>query len=215
MKSLTGRIGDDGPMRIRQVGSSALLLEMAPAGVMAWFGELVRRREAGELRAVEIVPAARTVLLDGVPDPASLSALLPGWAPPAGSTAAAGRLVEIPVGYAGADLAEVAGFWDTTERGVIDRLAGIEFRVAFCGFSPGFGYLTGLPPELAVPRLPSPRPRVPAGSVALAGRYAGIYPSASPGGWRLVGHTDAVLFNVDADPPALLAPGMRVRLAPA
>jgi KipI family sensor histidine kinase inhibitor len=84
--------------------------------------------------------------------------------------------------------------------------------VAFCGFSPGWAYLSGLPAELAVPRLATPRPKVPAGSVAVGGEYVGIYPSASPGGWRLIGHTDAALFNVDADPPALLTPGTRVVL---
>ncbi|GFJ90481.1 hypothetical protein Prum_041230 [Phytohabitans rumicis] len=97
----------------------------------------------------------------------------------------------------------------------VERLAGTELRVAFCGFAPGFAYLAGLPASWAVPRLASPRPRVPAGSVGLAGEYAGIYPTASPGGWRLVGRTDAVLFDVRRDPPALLAPGTRVRLVPA
>jgi KipI family sensor histidine kinase inhibitor len=97
---------------------------------------------------------------------------------------------------------------------VIARHLATEFRVAFCGFAPGFGYLTGLPAELAVPRLATPRPRVPAGSVGLAGAYTGIYPSASPGGWLLIGRTDVVLFDVAADPPALLGPGARVRFVP-
>ena len=83
--------------------------------------------------------------------------------------------------------------------------------MAFCGFAPGFGYLTGLPDDLHVPRRATPRTRVPAGSVALAGPYAGVYPQASPGGWQLVGRTDAVLFDVDRDPPALLMPGTTVR----
>lgn len=177
----------------------------------AWFAELWRRREAGELIAREIVPGARTVLLDGVPDPGGLAASLPAWKPRAGAGTAEGQLVKIQVWYDGEDLLDVAERWGTTPDGVVRRLTGTEFTVAFCGFVPGFGYLTGLPPELAVPRLESPRPRVPAGSVALAGGYAGIYPTASPGGWRLVGHTDARLFDVDADPPALLRPGMRVR----
>ena len=82
---------------------------------------------------------------------------------------------------------------------------------AFGGFAPGFGYLTGLPPELHVPRRDTPRTRVPAGSVGLAGPFAGAYPRASPGGWQLVGRTDAGLFDVDRRPPALLAPGGRVR----
>lgn len=207
-------------MRVRRVGAAALLLEVDDP--MAWFGELWRRRESGELSAVEIVPAARTLLLDGVPDPAALAARLPAWSPPPlpRDTPATGRtsdvrLVEIRVVFDGPDLADVADRWGTTGGGVVARLAGTEFRVAFCGFAPGFGYLTGLPPDLAVPRLPTPRSRVPAGSVGLAGRYAGIYPGASPGGWRLVGRTGATLFDVDRDPPALLAPGTRVRLVQA
>ena len=86
-----------------------------------------------------------------------------------------------------------------------------ELTVAFGGFAPGFGYLTGLPTELHVPRRATPRTRVPAGAVGLAGPFAGAYPRASPGGWQLVGRTDAVLFDVDRDPPALLVPGTRVR----
>jgi KipI family sensor histidine kinase inhibitor len=94
----------------------------------------------------------------------------------------------------------------------VERLTGTELTVAFCGFAPGFAYLRGLSPAWAVPRLDAPRPRVPAGSVALAGEYAGIYPTAAPGGWRLVGRTDATLFDVRREPPALLAPGTRVSL---
>ncbi|MBQ1023187.1 allophanate hydrolase subunit 1 [Micromonospora sp. C95] len=217
-------------MRIRTVGTQALLLDLAPpedagapgsetdvaAAVEAWRAELWRRRELGELVAVEIVPAAATVLLDGVPDPAATATRIAAWtatAPPAERAATAPtRLVEVPVTYDGEDLAQVADHWRTDVPGVVHRLRDTEFHVAFCGFAPGFGYLTGLPAELAVPRLATPRSRVPAGSVALAGRYAGIYPTASPGGWLLVGRTKATLFDVAADPPALLSPGTRVRL---
>ncbi|WFE45599.1 allophanate hydrolase subunit 1 [Verrucosispora sp. WMMD1129] len=224
-------------MRIRPVGTHALLLDLAPpedidpaappsrdtevtAAVEAWRAELWHRRELGELVAVEIVPAATTVLLDGVPDPPATAALIATWtasAPPDGTmtaapTAASAPLVEVPVSYDGADLSQVADHWRTDVPGVVRRLRDTEFQVAFCGFAPGFGYLTGLPAELAVPRLPTPRQRVPAGSVALAGRYAGIYPTASPGGWLLVGRTEVPLFDVTADPPALLSPGTRVRL---
>ncbi|MEV2237673.1 allophanate hydrolase subunit 1 [Micromonospora sp. NPDC049891] len=224
-------------MRITPVGTHALLLDLAspedagpaaPAGrdtdvaaaVEAWRVELWRRRELGELVAVEIVPAAATVLLDGVPDPPATAARIATWtadARPADSVAAEpaaapARLVEVPVTYDGEDLSRVADHWRTDVPGVVRRLRDTEFRVAFCGFAPGFGYLTGLPAELAVPRLATPRPRVPAGSVALAGRYAGMYPTASPGGWLLVGRTELTLFDVTADPPALLSPGTRVRL---
>jgi KipI family sensor histidine kinase inhibitor len=201
-------------MRVRAVGADALLLEVDdPAG---WFAELWRRRQIGELRAVEIVPGARTILLDGLDDAARTADLIRAWPPlpdePGGAGANVGKVVEIPVEYDGKDLGFVAQFWECDERDVIDRLTGTELLVAFCGFTPGFAYLTGLPPELAVPRLETPRPRVPAGSVALADSYAGIYPTASPGGWRIVGSTDALLFDPDRDPPALLSPGTRVRL---
>ncbi len=232
-------------MWIRPVGAHALLLDCSDAEqVEAWRAELWRRRERGDLDAVEIIPAARTVLLDGLPDPTHTAALLNTWNPSpstaatgaaatstggagtAGtgtgtgtSTGAAGRggagAVEVPVRYDGTDLPTVAHHWDVAVPTVVRRLVATEFRVAFCGFAPGFAYLTGLPAGLAVPRLPTPRPRVPAGSVALAGPYAGIYPTASPGGWLLVGHTDLHLFDVHADPPARLTPGTRVRLVPA
>jgi KipI family sensor histidine kinase inhibitor len=123
--------------------------------------------------------------------------------------------VSIDVRFDGEDLAEVARLWSTDARGVVDRLVQTELHVAFCGFTPGWAYLAGLPEELAVPRRATPRPRVPAGSVGLADRYAGIYPTASPGGWHLVGHTNATLFDPDRTPPALLIPGTRVRFAEA
>ncbi|MDZ5445505.1 allophanate hydrolase subunit 1 [Micromonospora sp. 4G57] len=200
-------------MRIRPVGTQALLLDCDDADqVQAWRAELWRRRESGELNAVEIVPAAATVLLDGVPDPAAAATLIAGWTPRPVATTTAVDPVEVPTAYDGEDLPAVAGHWGMTVPEVVDRLRRTELRVAFCGFAPGFAYLTGLPAELAVPRLATPRPRVPAGSVALAGPYAGIYPTASPGGWLLVGRTDLVLFDVHADPPARLTPGTPVRL---
>ncbi|RKN14034.1 allophanate hydrolase subunit 1 [Micromonospora musae] len=212
-------------MRIRPVGAHALLLDLAPgngstpadaaAQVEAWRAELAHRRDLGELTALEIVPAATTVLLDGVPDPEAAAGSIAGWTPrPAAARSAAGP-VEIPVTYDGADLPVVAEHWAVTVPTVVERLAGTDFRVAFCGFAPGFPYLTGLPGELALPRLPTPRPRVPTGSVALAGPYAGIYPSPSPGGWLLVGRTGLPLFDVTADPPTRLTPGTHVRLVPA
>jgi KipI family sensor histidine kinase inhibitor len=201
-------------MHTRRAGSAALLIECADgAEVEAWRAELWRRRERGELAAAEIVPGARTVLLDGLADPEETAGLVAGWSPPPAASTAPGPLITITVWYEGEDLAAVAAEWDVPVAEAVRRIAGTELRVAFCGFAPGFAYLTGLP--WPVRRLDTPRPRVPAGSVALAGEYAGIYPTASPGGWRLIGHTDAELFDVRRDPPALLAPGMRVRLVPA
>jgi KipI family sensor histidine kinase inhibitor len=123
--------------------------------------------------------------------------------------------VEVPVTYEGADLGFVADAWGTDREGVVARHTGIEYVAAFCGFSAGFSYLAGLPAGLAVPRLGSPRPRVPPGSVGLAGAWCGVYPTASPGGWRLLGRTDVTLWDQTRAQPALLAPGTRVRFVPA
>lgn len=198
-------------MRLRPVGHSALLIECRGGEqVEAWRAELWRRREAGELRFIDIVPGATTILLDGVPP--GTAALLAASADPPEVPAEAGPVVEIPATFDGEDLADVAARWDVPESEVVRRLTSAALVVAFCGFAPGFAYMRGLPEEWAVPRLAAPRPRVPAGSVGLAGSYVGIYPAPSPGGWRLVGHTDEDLFDVRREPPALLTPGVRVRL---
>jgi KipI family sensor histidine kinase inhibitor len=162
----------------------------------------------------EVVPGARTVVLDGIVDLDAVEALLATWRPEAGAREP-GALVELPVTYDGADLADVAARWGTDEPGVAARLAETELVSAFCGFAPGFAYLSGLPAGLAVPRLDAPRPSVPAGSVAVADRWCGIYPTASPGGWRLLGRTSVTVWDPSLDTPALLAPGTRVRLVPA
>lgn len=198
-------------MRVRRAGTRALLIECDDGEqAEAWRAELWRRRD--ELGFVDLVPGARTVLIDGV-DPA-VESRFTSLDPTKGANAVEDRLIDIPTTFDGDDLADVADWWGLTPSSAIDRLAGAELTVAFCGFAPGFAYLRGLPDEWSVPRLAAPRPRVPAGSVALAGAYAGIYPSASPGGWRLVGRTDVTLFDVRAEPPALLTPGTRVRLVP-
>ncbi|MCA6095904.1 5-oxoprolinase subunit PxpB [Streptomyces sp. SCA3-4] len=199
-------------MRALPVGPQALLVEVATAEeAQALHAELLRRRAAGALPPVrEIVPAARTVLLDGLADPHALAADLASWnVPPL--PAAGAEPVVLPVRYDGADLAEVAALWGVGEDEVVALHTGTEFRVAFCGFAPGFGYLTGLPERLHVPRRATPRTAVPAGSVGLAGPYTGVYPRSSPGGWQLIGRTDAVLWDPGREPAALLAPGTRVR----
>jgi KipI family sensor histidine kinase inhibitor len=197
-------------VEIRPVGASALLIEVDDP--IAWFAALVRRRDDGELGAEEIVPGARTVLLDGVTDPLRLAEVIRGWPPPETTRSAVAKVVKIPVSYGGSDLSFVAGHWGVSVDEAVTRISGTEFTVAFCGFAPGFAYLSGLGEELAVPRLETPRTKVPAGSVGLAGAYAGIYPTPSPGGWQLVGTTDTKLFDVSGDPPALLNPGDHVRL---
>ncbi|MFF2580290.1 5-oxoprolinase subunit B family protein [Streptomyces goshikiensis] len=197
-------------MRALVAGSEGLLLEVdSAAQVAALHAELLRRRaELGPVR--DIVPAARTVLLDGVREPRALAERIARWeVPPLAGTE--GPLITVPVRYDGPDLAEVARLWDVTEREVAGVVGSLVFRVAFCGFAPGFGYLTGLPERLHLPRRATPRAAVPAGSLALAGEYAGVYPRSSPGGWQLIGTTDAALWDPERDPAALFAPGVRVR----
>lgn len=206
-------VGDG--MKTRTVGDRALLVEVSSGeAAQALHAELVRRRAEGSLSVREIVPAARTVLLDGLDDPARLAERLPGWKIPP-LDARADDAVEIPVRYDGPDLADVAALWGVAVEDVPQIHAAAEFRVAFCGFAPGFGYLTGLPARYDVPRRATPRTAVPAGSVALAGPYTGVYPRSSPGGWQLIGTTDAVLWDHARVPAALLAPGARVRFVPA
>jgi KipI family sensor histidine kinase inhibitor len=127
------------------------------------------------------------------------------------------RHLEIPVRYGGEfgpDLSDVASHTGLTEERVVELHAAAEYLVYFVGFSTCFPYLGGLPPELATPRLSAPRKSVPVGSVAIGGAQAGIYPLASPGGWRLIGRTDLKLFDVSASPPPLLRMGDRVRFIP-
>lgn len=194
------------PLRVRAVGREAVLVELDDPTGAADLAVWLRRR----VDAVEVVPAARTVLIDGFdPDSIDVAALVARWRP-AGEQQG-GRLVTIPVVYDGADLEEVASCWRTDREGVVRRHTELEFTAAFCGFAPGFAYLSGLPADLVVPRLDSPRTRVPPGSVAIADRWCAVYPTPSPGGWRLLGRTDLNLWDVDRDPPALLAPGTRVR----
>ncbi|MFF9779352.1 allophanate hydrolase subunit 1 [Streptomyces sp. NPDC013978] len=199
-------------MRALPVGDRALLIEVGTGEeAEALHAELLRRRATGDLSATEIVPAARTVLLDGLDAPSRLAERLVSWdIPPVPPRAE--QVVEIPVRYDGPDLPDVAAHWGVDVAEVVRVHAGAQYRVAFCGFAPGFGYLTGLPRE--VPRRATPRTSVPAGSVALAGPYTGVYPRASPGGWQLIGTTDAVLWDPARVPAALLAPGTRVRFTP-
>lgn len=179
--------------------------------VAAWYAELVRQREEGRIEATDIVPAARTVLIDGTKDPQKTAEKLKNAARPPAQSNQRGTLVTVPTLYDGLDLDDIAERWNTSRDGVVRRHQEIEFEVAFCGFAPGFAYLTGLPPELRVPRLGEPRVSVPKGSVALADEYAAVYPAASPGGWRLLGRTDLVLFDLDRSPPSTLQPGTKVK----
>ncbi|ONI82761.1 allophanate hydrolase [Saccharothrix sp. ALI-22-I] len=196
-------------MQLRRCGTHAVLVEVDSLGEV----EAVRAAvEAAELPdVVELVPAARTVLI--VTRPGAMQAVRkmlttvdlvhhPGTV---------SDEVVIPVRYDGPDLDLVAETAGLTTAEVVDLHAGATYQVAFCGFAPGFAYLTGLPEPLRQPRLDSPRTKVPAGSVAVAGEYTAAYPRATPGGWRLIGRTDAPLFDPRRPTPALLTPGHRVR----
>ena len=206
-----GRVSGDGRVeRVLPYGDRAVLVEADPARVPALRAALAAAPLPGQL---DLVPAARTLLvvLDRLPTEADLAALR-RLAPAARPPDPAGGDVVVPVVFDGPDLQDVAALTGRSAAALVAKLTATRFTVAFGGFAPGFGYLTGLPSELHVPRRPTPRTRVPAGAVALAGPYAGIYPRASPGGWQLVGRTDLVLFDVDRDPPALLTPGTTVGL---
>ncbi len=198
---------------IRDYGDRALLLECDSIDeVLALAGSL---RSADLPGVSDIVPGARTVLvtLTGPAHQASTRTRLTEvasdtWTDPARSDDAD---VVIDVVYDGADLAEVAALvgMDVTE--VIVAHTATPWRVGFGGFAPGFAYLVGGDTRLSVPRRDEPRTRVPAGSVALAGEFSGVYPRESPGGWQLIGRTSAVLWDVERPQPALLVPGMWVR----
>ena len=191
-------------------GDRALLVEVAGLSAVAAVRSALEGSPLPDQR--DLVPAARTVLvvLDRPPTDVDVATLrrLDLAAPTRGT---AGSSVELPVVFDGADLADVAELTGRSVPALVEALTTAQLTVAFGGFAPGFGYLSGLPDDLHVPRRATPRTRVPAGSVALAGPFAGVYPQASPGGWQLVGRTDAVLFDVDRDPPALLVPGASVR----
>lgn len=197
-------------------GESALMAELGGLDeVIAVYDALSGDPPRG---VTDIVPAAATLLLRFEP-PAShatvASAVRTAWtawaAGPGSGRRNTASEVLIPVVYDGADLADVAAHTGLTEREVVAAHTGTVWTVAFCGFAPGFGYLVGGDARLAVPRRAEPRVRVPAGSVALAGEFSGVYPRESPGGWQLIGRTETALWDIGADPPTLLRPGTRVR----
>ncbi len=194
-------------MKLRRAGPDGLLVELPTLDdVLRLTAELRRRAPAG---ISEIVPAARTVLLMGVGLDA-LAAEMKEWRlPPVAPDER--PPVEIPVTYDGPDLDEVCALKGVTRDELIALHTGVTLTTAFCGFAPGFGYLSGLPQRMHVPRRSSPRTQVAAGAVGLAGEFTGVYPRASPGGWQIIGHTALALWDPTRDPPSLLAPGTRVR----
>ncbi|MGN6677399.1 MAG: 5-oxoprolinase/urea amidolyase family protein [Streptosporangiaceae bacterium] len=199
--------------RTRPAGDAGLLIETdeQPAALAA---AITRAAIPG---VIDVVPGACTVLVIAEPggwDPAELASVI-GQLPAGDSSAGDGTEIQIPAVYDGPDLADVARLSGLSVGDVTEAHSRAAYTVGWLGFAPGFGYLTGLDPMLAgVPRLPSPRVSVLAGSVAIAGGMSAVYPSASPGGWRLIGHTTTKMWDPGREPPAVLAPGQRVRFIP-
>ena len=200
-------------LTVRRCGERALLVEVDGHDRVHALASAAR--EALGIEAEEVVPGHRTVLVVGrerAPDAETLRALARDLGAPGHGERAA---VEITVRYDGPDLGEVATLTGMSSEEVVRRHLAPEYLVAFLGFAPGFAYLVGGDPLLAVARREEPRARVAPGSVAIAGPYSTVYPAASPGGWRLIGSTAAVLFDAGAQRPALLTAGDRVRFAEA
>lgn len=196
-------------MRLLPCGERAVLVELGGLDEVLALAEPVRTL-AG---VIDVVPAEETLLVT-VAEAAGLERVRRWLMENTVTSTSVGlpsRTVEIPVTYDGADLADVSAHTGLTVAQVVEAHTATPWRVGFGGFAPGFAYLVGGDPRLQVPRRSEPRPSVPAGAVGLAGSYSGIYPRSSPGGWQLIGRTDAVLFDSAADPPALLQPGMTVR----
>ncbi|KQU37132.1 5-oxoprolinase subunit PxpB [Rhodococcus sp. Leaf233] len=196
-------------MRLLPAGENALLIEFADLPeTMSYHRSMVRERPDA---VVDLVPAARTVLVifDGASAPILewVAALEPAVDDPTPASEA----VTIPVTYDGADLDDVARLTGLSTAEVVAAHTEQTWTVAFGGFAPGFGYLVGTDTRLHVPRRDSPRTSVPAGAVGLAGEFSGIYPRSSPGGWQLIGRSDVTLWDSERTPPALLTPGTTVR----
>ncbi|MFI5690901.1 allophanate hydrolase subunit 1 [Kribbella sp. NPDC051586] len=198
-------------MRLLPAGDRALLVELDDLDqVLGYYAALTADPPAD---VVDIVPAARTVLVTTTGDLATLSRTLHELTPTQ-DRRTTGDLIEIPVIYDGSDLGDVADLLGCSEDDVIARHTADEWTVAFCGFAPGFGYLTSTG-DWNIPRRSSPRTKVPTGAVAVAGEFSGVYPRESPGGWQLIGRTTAKIFDQERDPAALFHPGRRVRFVDA
>src|SRR5215218_3793110 len=208
-------------MRITSFGDAALLVEYEPvidASVNAHILDASNRVRQAHLRGVrDVVPAYASFAVHFDPLRADITQLRAAIARAAARSRpekALGRCLEIPVCYGGRvgpDLAQVAAWAGCGAHEVVASHAEREYRVFMLGFLPGFPYMGTVEERIAMPRRATPRPRVPAGSVGIAGRQTGIYPFDSPGGWQIIGRTPVVLFDPRRDPPALLSPGERVR----
>jgi KipI family sensor histidine kinase inhibitor len=202
-------------VNVLPMGDTALLVEVDDLTEVLALTAAVR--SAAPEGVVDVVPGARTVLLTTSPgtDLAGLRRTVLDLPVDPAAAPDEGEVVEIAVVYDGPDLDDVGRMTGLGADGVVAAHTGTPWRVAFGGFAPGFAYLAGGDERLHVPRRSEPRTSVPAGSVGLAGEFSGVYPRPSPGGWQLIGRTDAPLWELDRDPPALLRPGGRVRFVAA
>lgn len=207
-------------MNVLPYGDRALLLELTDAAAVVARVDALRADPALEALADDLVPGARTVLVRARPGASleDLRSTVESGEQPVGERRGALATsfesapgIDIPVAYDGPDLAEVSRLTGLHEDEVVAAHTGTPWRVAFGGFAPGFAYLVGGDPRLTVPRRDTPRPRVPSGSVGLAGEFTGVYPRESPGGWQLIGRTEVTMWDLDRDPPALLGAGATVR----
>jgi allophanate hydrolase subunit 1 len=202
-------------VRLQPYGEAALLVDLDPDDPSPAAAAAAAR--AALPAAQDVVPGDRTLLVTwpagAPPDAAALRTALAGAQVPGTGARCQAPVPEVvlDVRYDGPDLHDVAARVGLSPEAVVARHAAAAYEVAFVGFLPGFAYLVGGDPVLHVPRRADPRPRVPAGSVAVAGPYSAVYPRASPGGWQLLGTCEAVLFDPDRDPPALLPAGTPVR----
>lgn len=198
-------------LRLLPAGTGLLMVELDDlTATLALMDRLIETPLGG---VTELVPAARTVMIAYDPlltDRMTIAAALARM-DLTGPKPREGREIEIPVTYDGADLGDVAAHLGWSVNTLIRRHTEATYTVAFTGFAPGFAYMVSDDPAFDVPRRPSPRTRIPAGAVAIAGRFGGIYPSDSPGGWQLLGITPLRLWDTHREPPALLQPGDRVR----
>lgn len=201
-------------MQFLPIGPRTLLVELDDLDqTLALFDALLAEPLPG---VSEMIPAARTLMIRTVPGVAAdavLAAAIRARAPAPGGSRDVGEVevVEIPMTYDGEDLEDVARHLGLGIRELIAAHQEATWQVAFCGFAPGFAYMTCDDPRFELPRRPTPRTRIPAGSVALAARFCGIYPQDTPGGWQLIGTTRVPMWDLSRDPPALLRPGVRVR----
>jgi KipI family sensor histidine kinase inhibitor len=206
---------------IRAVGDQGVLIELNDNVAVHAVAAAAHERFGDRL--TEVVPGHRTLLLvspvesvrPDFSELASVAVAACGAAADGPADQPDASVTTIPVRYDGEDLAAIAQALELDRERVIELHCQAAYTVAFMGFAPGFPYLVGLPPELELPRRDVPRLEVPAGSVAVAAAYCGIYPRASPGGWNLLGRTEITLFDPGRERPAMLAPGDRVRFEPA